>query len=138
MLLVGVFRHIIYVKLMHLSINLRKWNILEDSIYFIHFVHLLEGKISQISIICDEEGKMLNLPKLIRLWALILSLFFLVIIQSFLAASTSHVMKRKSSVKHFRKPVRDFFPLEAFTGMFSFSLWDFIFVSHQGAWVIIV
>lgn len=40
---------------------------------------------------------------------LILSLFFLVIIQSFLAASTLHVMKRKSSVKRFCKPVRDFF-----------------------------
>lgn len=35
----------------------------EDSIYFIDLVHLLEGKISQNFVICDEEGKVFNLSK---------------------------------------------------------------------------
>lgn len=59
MLLAVVFRHIIYVELMELSITLGNHTSWKDAVYSIDFVHLLEGETIQISIVCDQEGRCL-------------------------------------------------------------------------------
>lgn len=61
-----------------MSITLGKQMFWEDPVYFIHFVHLLEGEVIQIFRVCDEEVKMFSLLGADGLWhAIIQSLVLL-------------------------------------------------------------
>lgn len=66
------------------------------------FVHLLEGKINQIFVICDEEGKIFNLSKPDQVMEHCDSFLAPPIVNLFyLAASPLHTMRRKNSIKNF-------------------------------------